>query len=72
MLARLCLKSLKLGFNSTWTENFQEYKPDLEKAEETEIKLPAFGGSLKKAREIQKKKKKSTSAPLTTLKALTV
>ena len=33
-------KSLKLGFNSSWTENFQMYKLDLEKAEELEIKLP--------------------------------
>ena len=28
-----------LGFNSTWTENFQMYKLDLEKAKESEIKL---------------------------------
>ena len=32
MLIRLCLKSFKLGFHSTWTENFQMYKLDLEKA----------------------------------------
>ena len=31
------------------------YKLDLEKAEEPEIKLPAFMGSWKKAREFQKK-----------------
>ena len=41
MLARLYSKSSKLGLNSTWTENFQMYKLDLEKAEEPEIKLPA-------------------------------
>ena len=35
---------LKLGFNSMWTENFQMYKLDLEKAEEPEFKLPAFAG----------------------------
>ena len=29
------------GFNSTWTENFQMFKLDLEKAEESEIELPA-------------------------------
>ena len=28
-----------------WTENFQMYKLDLEKAEETEIKLPTSIGS---------------------------
>ena len=43
--AQLCsfhvlAKSFKLGFSSTWTENFQLYKLDLEKAEELEIKLP--------------------------------
>ena len=32
---------LKLSFNSMWTENFQMFKLDLEKAEEWEIKLPA-------------------------------
>ena len=30
----------KLGFNNMWTENFQMFKLDLEKAEEPEIKLP--------------------------------
>ena len=38
-LTRLCWKSFKLGFNSTWTENFQMYKLNLEKAEGSEIKL---------------------------------
>ena len=36
MLAHLCLKSFKLGFSSVWTENFQMYNLDLEKAEEPE------------------------------------
>ena len=45
MLVRLCSKSFKLGFNSTWTQNFQMYKLDLEKAEEPEIKLPMYAGS---------------------------
>ena len=31
-------KSFKLDFNHMWTENFQMYKLDLEKAEEPEIK----------------------------------
>ena len=35
MLPRLCSKSFKLGFNCTRTENFQMFKVDLEKAEET-------------------------------------
>ena len=39
-------KSLKLGFSSTWTENFQVYKLDLEKAEEPEIKLPTSDQSV--------------------------
>ena len=34
ILARLCSKSFKLGFSSTWIENFQMDKLDLEKAEE--------------------------------------
>ena len=34
--------------------NFQMFKLDLEKAEEPEIKLPAYIGSAKKAREYQK------------------
>ena len=51
------------------TKNFQMYKLDLEKAEEPEIKLPTSVGSQKKQ---GIKKKKSTSASLTTLKPLTV
>ena len=43
-LAKLCSKFSKLGFNSTWTENFQ-FKLDLEKAEEPEIKFPSSTGS---------------------------
>ena len=31
-----------------WTENVQMHKPDLEKAEEPEIKLPTSPGSQKK------------------------
>ena len=34
--------------NSTWTENFQMFKLDLEKTEEPEIKLPTSVGSQKK------------------------
>ena len=34
------LKISKPGLNSTWTEDFQMFKRDLEKAEEPEIELP--------------------------------
>ena len=43
--SKVMLKILKLGFNSTWTENFQIYKLDLGKAEEPKIKLPISVGS---------------------------
>ena len=43
-LARLCSKSFKLGFSSMWTKDFQMYKLDLEKAEESEVKLPTYTG----------------------------
>ena len=39
MLARLCSKSFKSCFNSTWTGNFQMYKLGTEEAEEPEIKF---------------------------------
>ena len=48
MLARLCSKSFKLGFSSMWTEKFQMYKLDLEKAEEPKIKLLTYARSYKK------------------------
>ena len=38
-----------------WTENFQMYKLDLEKAEEPEIKLPTSAGSRKKQESSRKK-----------------
>ena len=38
--SKVILKILQASFNSMWTENFQMYKLDLEKAEEPEIKLP--------------------------------
>ena len=56
-------------FNSMWTENFQMFKLDLEKAEEPEIKLPTSIGSWEKQGNYRKT---STSASLTTLKPLTV
>ena len=69
MLVRLCSKSFKLNFSSTWTENFQMYKLGLEKAGEPEIKLPTFFGSQRKQ---GNSRKTSTSASLTMLKPLTV
>ena len=48
MLVKQCSKFSKLGFISTWTENFQMFKLDLEKAEGPEINLPTSIGSLKK------------------------
>ena len=35
----------KLGFSSRWTENFHMNKLDLEKAEESGIKLPTYAAS---------------------------
>ena len=53
MQAMLCSKSFKLGFSSTWNENFQMYKLGFREAEEPEIKLPTFVGSQRK-QEFQK------------------
>ena len=69
ILSKQWSKFSKLGFNTMWTENFQIYKLDLEKAEEPEIKLPTSVGSSKKQ---ESSRKTSTSALLTTPKPLTV
>ena len=52
-----------------WTENFQMFKLDLEKAEEPEIKLPTSAGSSKKQESFRKT---SISALLTMPKPLTM
>ena len=52
-----------------WTVNFQMLKLDLEKAEESEIKLPTSAGSSKKQ---ESPSKTSTSALLTIPKPLTM
>ena len=57
------------GFEFLAPVNFQRFKLDLEKAEEPEIKLPTFVGSLKKQ---ESSRKTSTFALLTTPKPLTV
>ena len=69
LLARLGSKFFKVGFRSTWTENFQMYKLGLEKAEESEIKLPTSSGSSKKQ---ESSRKTSISALLTMPESLTV
>ena len=51
------------------TENFQMFKLDLEKAEETEINLPTCTGLQKKQKN---SRKTSTSASMTMPKSLTV
>ena len=43
--SKIMPKFLKLGFSSMWTESFQMYKLDLEKAEEPDIKLSMFATS---------------------------
>ena len=48
MLAKKYSKFSKSGFNRTWTVNFQMFKLGLEKAEESEIKLPTSVASSKK------------------------
>ena len=79
MLARLCLKSFRLGFSSMWTKSFWVYKLGFEEAEEPEIKLPT--SKSKKVQNCQhpntRKRKRvpektSISALLTMPKPLTV
>ena len=69
MLVRFCSKCFKLGFSSMWTENFQMYKLEFEKAEEPEIKMPTLVGSQRKQ---GNSRKTSTSPSLTVLKSLTL
>ena len=60
--AKVMLKILQPGFNSTSTMNIQMFKLDLEKAEEPKVKLPTSSGSWKKQ---ESSIKTSTSALLT-------
>ena len=69
ILVRLCLKSFKLRFSSTWTVKFQMFKLVLEKAEEPEIKLPTSAESWKKQ---ESSRKTYISALLIMPKPLTV
>ena len=66
---KVMLKILQARLISTWTVNFQMFKLVLEKAEESEIKLPTSAGSSKKQ---ESSRKTSTSALLTMPKPLTV
>ena len=54
MIARKCSKSFKLGFSSTWTENFQMYKLDLEKHRATRDQIANMCWVIEKVREFQK------------------
>ena len=54
MLAKLCSKSFKLGFSSTWTKNFQMYKLYLGKARGTRDQIANIHWIIEKAREFQK------------------
>ena len=67
--SKVRLKILQAGFNSMWTVNFQMFKVDLEKAEDSEVKLPTSLGSSKKQ---ESSRKTATSALLTMPKPLTV
>ena len=67
--SKVMLKILQPSFNSSWTEKFQMFKLDLEKAEEPEIKLPTSAGSSKKQESFRKT---STSALLAMPKPLTM
>ena len=70
MPAKYCSKSFKLSFNSAWIKNYQRYsRLDMERAEETEIKLPTSAGSSKKQ---ESSRKTSICALLTMPKPLTV
>ena len=67
--SKIMLKFSKPGFNSTWTKNYQMFKLNLEKAEESEIKWSTSTGSLKNQ---ESSRKTSISDLLTMPKPLTV
>ena len=68
-VVKWCLKFSKPGFSNKWTVNFLMFKLVLEKAEESEIKLPTSAGSSKKQ---ESSRKTSISALLSMPKPLTV
>ena len=67
--SKVMLKILQARLQQYVTVNFQMFKLDLEKAEETEIKLPTSIGSSEKQ---ESSRKTSTSASFTMPKPLTV
>ena len=67
--SKVMLKILQARLQQYMNCDFQMFKLDLEKAEESEIKLPTSVGSSKKQ---ESSRKTPTSALLTTPKALTV
>ena len=67
--SKVMLKILQARLQQQVTENFQMYKLDLEKAEETEIKLLTSAGLQKRQ---ENSRKTSTSVSLTMQKPLTV
>ena len=52
--SNIMLKILQVSFSCMWTENFQRYELDLEKAEEPEINLTNSHWIIGKAREFKK------------------
>ena len=67
--SKVMLKILQARLQQYVDVNFQMFKLDFEKAEESEMKLPTSVGSLKKQ---ESSRKTSTSALLTTPKPLSV
>ena len=67
--SKVMLKILQAGLQHYMNVNFQMFKLNLEKAEESEIKLQTSAGSSKKQ---ESSRKTSTSALLTMPKPLTV
>ena len=52
--SRLCLKYFKLGFSSSWTENFQMYKLESERGRGTRDQVANICWIVEKARKFQK------------------
>ena len=69
MIAKKCSKFSRPGFNRKWTVNFQMFKQELEKAEESEIKLQT---SVVSSQKQGSSRKTSTSALSAMAKPLTV
>ena len=67
--SKVMLKILQVRLQQYVNQEFQMFKLDLEKAEESEIKLPTSDGSSEK---LESSRKTSTSALLTVQKPLTV